>query len=118
MMLKVLLGEEDEDTMMLKALLGEEDEDDMMLKARVGEEDEDVVMLKSLLGEEDQDADTNSCFGRAAFAMPANYGAVPAGSEVEPILHHIVPKCDVSGPTGIAACGDDFTAFVDEHGEV
>jgi len=78
----------------------------------------DIVMLKALLGEEDQDADTNSCLRRAAFAMPANYGAVPAGSEVEPILHHIVPKCDVSGPTGIAACGDDFTAFVDEHGEV
>jgi len=83
-MLKALLGEEDEDAMMLKALLGEEDEDDMMLKALLGEEDEDVVMLKALLGEEDQDADTNSCFGRAAFAMPANYGAVPAGSEVEP----------------------------------
>ena len=56
----------------------------MMLKALLGEENEDVVMLKALLGEEDQDADTNSCFGRAAFAMPANYGAVPAGSEVEP----------------------------------
>ena len=44
----------------------------------------DIVMLKALLGEEDQDADTNSCLRRAAFAMPANYGAVPAGSEVEP----------------------------------